>query len=314
MAFKASAQTGSLELVQKIPLEGAAGRLDHLALDAQGERLFIANLSNDSFDVVDLKASKLVKQIRGQRKIQGVAYVPSVDRIFVGNGTDGVCNIFDGKSYGLVGSVKLDDADNVRYDPRTKLVYVTHATHALSAIDPNTLKVKATIKLPGAPEALQIDPTQPRLYVNALPSQVAVIDTEKNEVVSKYPLTLGQANYPLAVDAKGGRLFIGCRKPPTVVVLDAKTGKELAGITIPSDIDDLFYDGKRDRLYASCGEGVLAVLKRKGSDGYEVAERIPTRKLARTCLLDAEGDRLYLPVPRLDAQHGPELWVYQPKQ
>src|SRR5438309_2139101 len=86
---EAAAQTMTLAIVQKIPLEGAAGRLDHLALDTQGKRLFIANLSNDSLDVVDLKAGKLVKQVPGQRKIQGVAYVPSVDRIFVGNGTDG---------------------------------------------------------------------------------------------------------------------------------------------------------------------------------------------------------------------------------
>jgi hypothetical protein len=266
------AQTASLEIVQKIPLEGAAGRLDHLALDSQGKRLFIANLSNDSLDIVDLKAGKLVKQIPGQRKIQGVACVQSVDRIFVGNGTDGVCNIFDGKGYGLIGSITLDDADNVRYDPRTKQVYVTHAKNALSAIDPSGLTVKATINLPGAPEALQIDPTQPRLYVNILPSQVAVVDTEKNEVISKFQLTLAQANYPLAVDGRDGHLFIGCRKKPSVVVLDAKTGKELAGIAIPGDIDDLFYDAKRKRLYAACGEGFLAVLERKNADRYEVVE------------------------------------------
>src|SRR5262249_21357246 len=145
---RAYAQSTALELIQKIPLEGAAGRLDHLALDAQGHRLFIANLSNNSLDIVDLRAGKRVKQVPGQRKIQGGAYVPSVDRIFVGNGSDGVCNVFEGKSYGLVGSLKLEDADNVRYDPRTKQVYVTHAKNALSALDPMQLKVKATIDLP----------------------------------------------------------------------------------------------------------------------------------------------------------------------
>jgi DNA-binding beta-propeller fold protein YncE len=314
IAQSAPADPASLELVQTIPLKGAAGRLDHLALDAKGGRLFIANLSNNSLDVVDLKSGKLVKQIPDQQKIQGVAYVPEVDRIFVGNGKDGVCNVFDGKNYELARSIKLEDADNVRYDPRTKQVFVTHAENALSAIDPKKLEVKATIKLSGAPEAFQLDPTQPRLYVNIpKPSQVAVVDTEKNEVVAKFPLTLAEANYPLAFDAKGGRLFVGCRKKPMVVVLDAKTGKEVASVEIPADIDDLFFDAKRERLYASCGAGFLAVLQRKGADRYEVVERIDTGKLARTCLFDPESGRLYVPVPRQEGKDSLELRVFQAK-
>src|SRR5262249_11683519 len=65
-----------LELVRTIPLESGMGRYDHMAVDAEHGRLFIANLSNNSLDVVDLKAGKLVKQIAGQKKIQGTAYVP----------------------------------------------------------------------------------------------------------------------------------------------------------------------------------------------------------------------------------------------
>lgn len=308
------AAAASLELIQTIPLRGVAGRLDHLALDSTGNRLFIANLSNNTFDIVDLKAGKLIKQIPNQQKIQGIAYVPDLDRIFVGNGKDGVCNVFDGKDYGLVHSIKLDDADNVRYDARTKQVYVTHAEHALSVIDPQKMEVKATIKLPGPPEALQLDPTRPRLYVNITePSLVAVVDTEKNQVVNKFPLTRARANYPLALDAKGGRLFVGCRRSPTVVVLDANSGKEVAGIEIPGDTDDLFFDAKLQRLYVSCGSGFLAVLQRKDADHHEVVERIATGKLARTCLFDPESGRLYLPVPRQDGKDNPELRVFQAK-
>jgi DNA-binding beta-propeller fold protein YncE len=310
----AAAESATLELVQTIPLKGGAGRFDHLALDAKGDRLFIANLSNNILDVVDLKAGKLIKQIGGQQKIQGVAFVPGLDRIFVGNGQDGVCNAFDGKTYDLIRSVKLDDADNVRYDPRTKQVYVAHAENSLSVIDPEKVEVKATIKLPGAPEAFRLDPSQPRLYVNIpTPCQVAVVDTEKNEVVNKFPLTLAEANYPLALDAEGGHLFVGCRKKPKVVVLDVKTGKEVEGVEIPADIDDLFYDAKRDRLYASCGAGLLAVLQSKEGKHYEVAERVPTGKLARTCLFDADSGRLYVPVPRQEGKDHPELRVFQVK-
>ena len=308
----ATAAPPLVELVPNIPLKGAAGRLDHLAVDDKGERLFVANLSNNSLDVIDLKAGKLVKQIPGQRKIQGVAYAPDVDCIFVGNGADGACRVFDGRNYKLVGSIKLDDADNVRYDSRNRQVYVSHAEKALSAIDPKTLKVKATIKLPGPPEAFQLHPSQPRLYVNTLkPAQVAVVDTEKNEVIAKFPLTLAEANYPLALDATGGRVFVGCREKPMVVVLDMKTGKEVGSVAIPGDIDDLFYDAKRQRLYAACGEGFLAVVGVKANDRYEVVERLATGKLARTCLFDERSGRLYVPVPRQKDKDGPNLLIFQ---
>src|SRR5262249_52854107 len=97
-----AAEPVSLKLLETIPLKGPEGRLDHLALDAHNARLFVANMANSSLDIVDLKAAKLVKQIPDQKKIQGIAYVPDLDRIFVGNGEDGVCNVFDGKAYTLL--------------------------------------------------------------------------------------------------------------------------------------------------------------------------------------------------------------------
>ncbi len=313
-ARAAPADSSALELVQTISLKGASGRLDHIALDAKGARLFIANLSNNSLDVVELKAGQLVKQIPGQGKAQGVAYAPDLDRIFVGCGTDGVCNAFDGRTYKLLHSLKLPDGDNVRYDPRTRRVYVGHADRALTAFDAETYAVKGTVRLPGPPEAFQLDPNRPRLYVNTHdPAAVAEVDTDRLEVVARHPLTKAAGNYPMALDAAGGRVFVGCRKAPMVVVLDAASGKEVAAVGIPGDVDDLFYDAKHKRLYATCGEGFVAVVRRGEGDRYELAEKVPAAKLARTGFFDAEGGRLYVVVPRLEHQNGPELRVYRVK-
>ena len=224
-----AADPAPLELVQKIALHGPADkRLDHLALDAKGNRLFVANMANASFDVIDLNAGKLLKSVPDQRGVQGVAHAPDVGRVFVGVGDDGVCNVFDDKEYKLEKGIKLADADNVRYDARTKRVYVAHAEKSLAVIDPKTLEVKAEVKLPGQPEAFQLEAGRPRLYLN-VPSQkaVVVIDTEKNEVVKTYPLKSAERNYPLALDEEGHRLFVGCRKPAAVVILDTESGREL---------------------------------------------------------------------------------------
>lgn len=306
-----AAEPKTLKLVQTIDLKGEPGRLDHMAIDREHGRLFVANLSNASLDVVDLKAGKLVKQIPDQKKIQGIAYAPDLDRIFVGNGISGNCNVFDGKNYKLLKSIPLPDADNVRYNPKTHMVYVEHAEQSLAVIDARNYETKTMIKLPGRPQAFQLEASRPRLYLNALPDQVVVIDTDKNEVLHKHPLKLAQRGYPMAIDEKNHRLFIGCREKAVVLVMDSEAGKPITAITIPADIDDHFYDAKRKRIYASCGEGFLTVIKQRDADNYEIEEKIPTVKLARTCFFDPDSGRLYLGVPRQEGKEGPEIRVYE---
>src|SRR5262249_44036640 len=115
------------------------------------------------------------------------------------------------------------------------------------------------------------------------------------------------------LDEANRRVFMGWRVKPTVVVMDMDTGKEVASIGIPEDIDDLFFDAKNKRLYASCGVGSLAVVRQRDADHYEMAETIPTLKLARTCFFDPIGQRVYLTMPRQEGQDGPTIRVYQPR-
>jgi hypothetical protein len=311
-ASSAGEDSSFMKKVQTISLKGPAGRLDHLALDAKHQRLFVANMANASLDVVDLKEGKLIKQIPDQKGIQGIAYAPDLNRIFVGNGEGGACNVFDGENYKLLKSLPLEDADNVRYDAREKLVYVAHAEKSLAVIDAKELKVVKEIKLSAAPESFQLATDSPRLYLNAPKSpQVLVIDRDKGEEIHCQPLTLAKANYPMALDENNHRLYIGCRDKPMLVVVDTDLNKEVARVSIPGDVDDVFYDAKRKRVYASCGEGFLAVVQIGEKDRVEMKEKIPTVKGARTCLFDAETAKLYLVVPRQEGKDGPEIRVYE---
>jgi DNA-binding beta-propeller fold protein YncE len=309
------APAAELELIQTIPLKGKAGNLDHVAIDLKGDRLFVANKANNTLDIVDLKAGKLVLQKTGQTAIQGIAYAADLNRIFVGLGSNGLCNVLDGKSYTVLETISFkDDADNVQYNPNTHLVYVAHAEKSLGVVDARTFAVKADIKLPDTAEGFQLETKRPRLYLNTPgPSLVAVIDTEKNTVINKYPVKLAGAGHPLALDEANQRIYVGCRKAPMVVVLDTETGKEIMGEPIPEGVDDLFLDAKRKRLYASCGEGFLAVLKQVDADHIQTVEKIATAKGAKTCLHVPETGRLYLAVPRQEGKEGPEIWVYQAK-
>jgi DNA-binding beta-propeller fold protein YncE len=310
-----AADAPALELIQTIVLKGKAGKLDHLALDAKRERLFLANTVNGTLDIVDLKAGKLFKQVRGQTGIQGIAYATDLDRVFVGLGGGGLCNVFAGDDYRPLKTIKFsDDADNVRYDPASHLTFVAHAEKALGVIDAQSYAIAADVKLPGSAEGFQIETGRPRLYLNIpSPSQVLVIDTGKKEIVATYPVKSASGGHPLVIDEANKRIFVGCRTEPMVVVLDSESGKEITTVAIPKEIDDLHYDAKRKKLYASCGEGFLAVIRQLSPDKYELEEKIATVKQAKTSLFAAEANRLYLAVPRQPDQEGPEIRVYKIK-
>jgi DNA-binding beta-propeller fold protein YncE len=188
-------ETPPLVRVRTIALKGPVGGLDHLAIDAKRGRLFVANTSNDSLDVVDLKAGKLLKQVSGQGRIRGVDYSPDVDQIFAGCSTGGVCNIIDGDGYEPIKSVALgDDADNVRYNPRTKRIYVVHADTELSVIDARDYSLRSPIALTKDLGGFKLEKERPRMYLNAKQGQVVVIDTEKDEVIDKFSVAPAGAN------------------------------------------------------------------------------------------------------------------------
>lgn len=314
-AGSASADPPSLELAQTIVLKGKPGKLDHVIIDTKGNRLFLANKINNTVDVVDLKAGKLTKQLTGQAGAQGLAYAPDLERLYVALGTGGFCNIFSGADYKLLKTIKFaDDADNVRYNIRTHRVYVAHAEKALGVIDGENLELKADIDLPGSAEAFQLETARPLLYLNIpSPSQVVVVDTEKNQIGKSYPLNLAGANYALALDEANHRLFIGCRKPSKLVVMDSETGAELTSVDIPADTDDVLFNAKRKRIYASCGDGFIAVIEQTDADHYKLVENFATVKDARTACLDPESGKVYLAVPRQPGKAGPEIRVYEPR-
>jgi DNA-binding beta-propeller fold protein YncE len=301
--------------VQTIALNGPVGGLDHLAVDAKRGRLFVANTAGDSLDVVDLKAGKLLKQVPGQGRIRGIAYSPEADRVFVGNGSGGVCNTFDGENYELLKSVPLGvDADNVRYNPRTRRIYVVHADSEVSVIDATDYTRRSPIALPESLGAFQLEAGRPRMYINAKLGQVVAIDSDKDEVIGRFPVAPAGVNAALAIDEPNHRLLVGCRKNPALVVMDSDTGKIVASVPIPGDVDDVSFDERRRRIYASCGDGAIAVIGQVDADRYEPLATVPTVKGARTSIFNAKDGKLYLAVPRRaerPERENPEVWVYR---
>ena len=301
-----------LELMRKIPLPDITGRIDHMALDSKRDRLLVAALASHRLEVVDLKSHEVVHSVFGLNEPQGVVYVPDFDRIFVADGGGGQVHAYTGKSYAEVGSIDFgDDADNLRYDASARRVYVGYGTGAIGSIDVTSMQRKGNVELRGHPESFQLEKAGTKLYVNVPTGrEVVVIDRATMSVSMSWALNALSANFPMSLDEKNHRLFVGTRQPARVLVQDTISGKAIVELLIAGDTDDLFYDGARRQLYVSCGEGVLQVFREEEQNHFKELSRIPTAPGARTSLLDSEGGRLFLAVPRSSSTVA-AIWVYR---
>jgi DNA-binding beta-propeller fold protein YncE len=253
-----------------------------------------------------------VHRIFGLKEPQGVGYVPSTDTIYVANAGDGTVHRYRGADFSLLNTLKLgDDADNVRLDRRTNQLIVGYGGGALALIDVVSGTTTAEIRLPGHPESFQLEPSGSRIFANVPDAQqVAVVDRSTARQIAKWVVPDARANFPMALDDAGQRLVVVYRRPALLAVFDTRNGNVVARLPTCGDADDLFYDARRQRIYVSCGEGVLAVVQRQG-DRYRELARIQTVTGARTSLWVPELDRLFVAVPASGSERA-ALWVYGP--
>jgi DNA-binding beta-propeller fold protein YncE len=282
-------------LERTIPLPGVAGRIDHMAFDLARGRLFVAELGNGSVDVVDLMAGNAMHRIGGLREPQGVGYAPGSDVLAVASAADGSVRLFRGADFSPMGAVDLgDDADNVRLDAGTGRLIVGFGSGGLAPVDPAHASVAGRIGLAAHPEGFQLDPGSHRAFVNVPEArQIAVVDMIAGRQVATWRVPGLGANFPMALDPAGGVVATVFRHPPRLVLLDATSGAVTGSIDTCGDADDVFFDSRRRRIYVSCGEGVVDVV-RQGPAGYRELGRVRTGSGARTSLFVPELDRLFV--------------------
>jgi hypothetical protein len=307
---KPAAEIEQLSLETVIPLGAIKGRIDHLAIDLGRKRLFVAELGNDSVAVVNFVSGKLEKRLNGLKEPQGVAFSPKTDKVFVANGGDGAVAVFSAGGLDRISTILLgDDADNIRVDKDGSIV-VGYGAGALAVFDPATGAKIADVRLAAHPESFQIAPDGGRIFVNEPRALgIGVIDKASRKEVAKWAVPGAVANFPMALDATGDRLFVVYRMPSLIVAFETRNGAILGKSLTCRDADDLFYDSTRGRLYVICGEGAIAVLDAKT---LREQARLQTRGGARTGFFAPELDRLFVAAPARDGEAA-EIRVYRPR-
>jgi DNA-binding beta-propeller fold protein YncE len=300
-------------LEKEIALPGVEGRIDHFAVDVSGKRLFVAALGNGTVEALDLAKGRRAAQIRDLKEPQGLYFDGAANRLYVASGGDGTLRAYDGTTLAPQHQVELgEDADNVRGDPQQAgQIWVGYGSGGLAILTANGQRAGA-IALASHPEAFQLEQRGSRVFVNVpKESAVAVADRTKQAVVARWGLGWAFANYPMALDEAGRRLFVGCRAPARLVVLDADSGQVVAKLPTVGDADDVFFDSNRRLVYVVGGEGAVDIVRVRDPRHYEPAGRTGTAPGARTGLFVPGLDRLFVAVPHRGSQASKVL-VYRP--
>lgn len=301
-----------LQLETKIPLGDVRGRIDHMAIDLKRDRLFVAELGNNSVGVVDIAKRTVVRRITGLREPQGLAYLPEADVLYVANAGDGSLRLFRGGDYSAIGRIDLgEDADNVRVDAAANRIFVGYGSGALGVIDAAGRHKIGEVSLKAHPESFQLDTSTNRIFVN-LPDarSIVVVDRSSLRQVAGWSTAGMAANFPMALHEARRNVLVAFRRPAKLGVFSMSDGALVATSHICGDADDVFVDAKRQRAYVSCGAGFIDVVDAQNT-AYRRLAHIPTVSGARTSLFVPELDILLLAVrdgPGLQ----PAIWIFHP--
>jgi DNA-binding beta-propeller fold protein YncE len=265
-----------------------------------------------------------MRSIPGFKKPQGILYVAELNKLFVASGDDGMLRVFRGDTLELLDSIQLEPGPNrVVYEPHSKLVYVGYGGKdagkdygEVGIIDAKNDKRIGDIKVAAHPSELLLNKSGTTLFVFiSIANQLQVIDTSKRQVVSTWPVS-SQHPGDAAFDESTSRLFIGTRTPPEMIVMDSKSGKEVAHLPTAEGMDGVYFDASRKRVYVSGGRelssGFVYVYQQKDADHCEVVGKVATRGGAGTSLWSHELDRYYVAAPA-SGETAAGILVYAPQ-
>jgi DNA-binding beta-propeller fold protein YncE len=282
---------------------GGEGGWDYVTVDAPNHRLFVTRSTHTL--AIDEQTGKILGDISGQVRSHGVALAPKAGRGFITDGGgSGAIIVFDLKTYAVLGRIStMPDSDGIIYDAKLdRVLAVSGDGGALMTfrpeIDPKNGKIDPPIDLGGSPEFLASDGSG-KVYINLEDKDlVAVVDLSSRKVVARWPVAPGGHPVGMAIDPEHHRLFVGCRNPKMLVVMNTETGAVEGSVPIGAGVDaDRFDEGQ---AFASCGgDGTLVVAAETGGK-WSAVQTVKTAPGARTMGLDRSTHRIYLATAELE--------------
>jgi len=326
LAIQAYAQDHApLRLVQKIPMPNVQGRFDHIEVDVEGKRLFVAAVESGSIEVMDLAAGKWIRSIPGFKTPTEMCYVPELNKLFVVSRDDGMVRVFKGDSLALIDSLKLElGANRAFYDPASQYLYVGYGGQRagfdysrIGIIDARSDKLLGDmIDQELQSSQILMDNATRRIFA-AVPEhgRIDVFDSNNRQLVLTWA-TGGEAG-DIALDQTHHRLFTATRNPPQMmIVYDSESGQEVASLPAEGRMNGVYYDARHKRIYVTCGRdlptGFVFVYQQIDPDHYDLIGKVPSGPGAGTSFWLPQFNRFYVAVPAHEKQEAAIL-VFEPQ-
>src|SRR6267154_79010 len=317
--FTSAQEKQALRLVQTIPLPGITGCLDHMGVDLEKKRLFVAAVANNTLEVVDLTAGKVTKSLAGFKDTQDALFLGGdFNKLYVSS-LDGHVRVFQGESFRLVQDFKIEpDPNRLFYDPATELIYFGYGGQN-AGYDQLVADMIAPTPRPGHLAEIAMDDNGILLVCDSRADRIYQFDTRKRELIKSWPAR-GDGAGDMALDRTRHRLFVGTRIPPGMTVYDSLSGKEIQSLPGPETMDGVHYDASLKRVYMTGGRwygtpeasaGWVYVYQQKDPDHYDLISKIKSRPGSGTSLFVPEFNRFYIASQALGDQEAAIL-VYEP--
>jgi DNA-binding beta-propeller fold protein YncE len=411
-------QKDALPMIQRSVLPAdTEGRMGEIGYDPTSQCMYFAAHGANTLHVLDPAGMNTIQSIKDLNEPNGIAISNDLRRLFLtcGDGTVHIYKIEDAKGPvpvpgqppaagfepgGKLTEIKVlnvpGEADGVRFDPKTKHLYVAHgkfvswidptgfgppanaAPAAAPAADdywakvgadatelyrlaqqkaaPEDIRKVATtlqqhaaadpsakpaaaeaassgggsdakfarLQMPGPVKGITVSPDGSRVYAN-IPSlsQVVVIDTAKWAIDATWDLKNAGGNYPLVTDDSGQFLFVACRQPSCVLMLDTSNGAEKDRFSIDNDdATNCWWDARGKRIYVSSGNGngTVSMIWHKPA-GAPARDLIPDRtrlgdidkllaaKPADAAALEKEKADINARITQVMAEAGQDMWL-----
>ncbi len=287
--------------VLKTVKAGGDGGFDYVYADVAGRRLYIPRTgSSPRINVFNLDTLEAVGEIP-KVSARGAAVDPVSHHGF---SSSKPVAMWDTNTLGVLKTIDVQGSpDAILFDPFNERVYVfSHSAPNATVIDAKNGSVVGTIDLGGAPEQAVTD-RKGHVYVDLEDKdRVAVIDAKTLSVVARYDLA-GKGGGPagLGFDAQNRRLFVTCRDPQTMVVVDADDGKIVATLPIGAGTDGAVFNPATMEAFSSQGDGTLTIVKENSPSSFAVEQNLKTMTRAKTLTLDSKTNHILL----IGAEYGP---------
>jgi DNA-binding beta-propeller fold protein YncE len=273
---------------------GGDGGFDYVYADSEGRKIYVPRTgANSRVMIVDLDTFAMVGQI-DKTNARGAATDAKTHHGFASSKP---VAMWDTHTLKVEKTIPVDGRpDGILNDSFNHRVYIfSHSAPNATVIDAKSGDVLGTIDLGGAPEQAVSD-GKGHVYVDLEDKgSVAVIDAKAMKLQTTYSLNgKGDGCAGLALDAKHNVLFVACREPQVMVMLDAKTGKYLADLPLAGGSDGAVFNPKTGEAFSSHGNGTLSVIKETSPTTFEVEQTVQTMPGAKTLSLDAKTGHIIL--------------------